>query len=274
MSTNFKLNMVSPCHKNWDKMSVTQKGRYCNACKKEVLDLTNVDDKDLPTYLAGVTNFCGRIQPHRLNSITNTHKRFSFKKIAASVIMGLGLTALFPKYSNAQIIDAANLSADSLKKIGIEESECSQDKSTVSIKGRVRDKLTNQGISYGMVTFSSNGDIIGGAITDIDGNFKITSFANDDILINIEIKYYNYKLLTIKNIKLKNNNLYIALGLQANNILDSITRNDYEIGVVGGICVQFEKKSTDISPGLQELPDGSFGEIITKEQLQQMALPK
>ena len=106
MSTNFKLNMVSPCHKNWDKMSVTQKGRYCNACKKEVLDLTNVDDKDLPTYLAGVTNFCGRIQPHRLNSITNTHKRFSFKKIAASVIMGLGLNALFPKYSNAQTMTA------------------------------------------------------------------------------------------------------------------------------------------------------------------------
>ena len=35
-----QLSIPEPCHENWQQMTPTEQGRYCNACAKEVVVLT------------------------------------------------------------------------------------------------------------------------------------------------------------------------------------------------------------------------------------------
>lgn len=38
-----KLTIPTPCAKNWDAMTPTACGRFCNVCQKEVIDVTQME---------------------------------------------------------------------------------------------------------------------------------------------------------------------------------------------------------------------------------------
>lgn len=41
MKTKQKTRMIFICDQNWDEMVITTNGRFCNLCKKEVIDFTS-----------------------------------------------------------------------------------------------------------------------------------------------------------------------------------------------------------------------------------------
>ena len=43
----FVLNIEMPCNELWSQMSSTQRGRFCQSCSKEVLDLTGLTDEQV-----------------------------------------------------------------------------------------------------------------------------------------------------------------------------------------------------------------------------------
>ena len=148
MSTDFKLNMVSPCSKNWEKMTATEKGRFCKSCNKEVINLIGLDNEELNKVVSQQSNnFCGRVEAKQLNSIAPV-KRNWFNRVAASVLIGLGLTGLFAKSSNAQIIDVSKMNGNDLQKLGIKENGFAQSKNKYKIEGSVRDNKTGEGIPF------------------------------------------------------------------------------------------------------------------------------
>lgn len=62
------LSIPRPCHENWDQLSEVEKGKYCNACHKVVMDFTNMSDRELVSFFIKTSgSVCGRFQDHQLN---------------------------------------------------------------------------------------------------------------------------------------------------------------------------------------------------------------
>ncbi|MFM2386985.1 MAG: hypothetical protein RL660_1742 [Bacteroidota bacterium] len=47
-----KINLPSPCTENIDKMDLTSEGRYCQNCKKEIIDFRNFTTDDFNRYFS------------------------------------------------------------------------------------------------------------------------------------------------------------------------------------------------------------------------------
>ncbi len=68
MQQKIQLQIPKPCHEDWSAMSPTEQGRFCQLCKKEVVDFTAMSDKDLLDYFsAGAPNICGRMAKSQVN---------------------------------------------------------------------------------------------------------------------------------------------------------------------------------------------------------------
>lgn len=67
-TTNFKLSIETPCTTSWEGMRLTDNGRFCSQCNKNVQDLRNLTDKELVNFIErseGVV--CGRLNRRQLN---------------------------------------------------------------------------------------------------------------------------------------------------------------------------------------------------------------
>ncbi|RSK42183.1 hypothetical protein [Hymenobacter perfusus] len=59
----YYLAIPQPCHEDWRQMTSTQQGRFCQACRKEVLDFTDMAPADILHVIRQATDgsVCGRI---------------------------------------------------------------------------------------------------------------------------------------------------------------------------------------------------------------------
>jgi hypothetical protein len=63
-----QLTIPEPCHENWDKMTPQDKGRFCAACQKTLVDFTNKGDREIAEFFKKPANsVCGRFQQDQLN---------------------------------------------------------------------------------------------------------------------------------------------------------------------------------------------------------------
>jgi TonB-dependent SusC/RagA subfamily outer membrane receptor len=64
-----QLTIPEPCHENWQNMTPTDQGRFCNACAKEVIDFSTMTDIQVLNYFTNITNekVCGRALPEQLD---------------------------------------------------------------------------------------------------------------------------------------------------------------------------------------------------------------
>lgn len=67
MEQKLQLHIPEPCHENWNKMTTTQQGRYCQSCCKQVVDFTAMSDAQIMEYLSNTTQkTCGRFNTNQL----------------------------------------------------------------------------------------------------------------------------------------------------------------------------------------------------------------
>lgn len=67
MKQAIQLYIPQPCHENWDNMLPTEKGRFCQACTKQVVDFSNMTDQQLLHYFSHASgNVCGRLAADQL----------------------------------------------------------------------------------------------------------------------------------------------------------------------------------------------------------------
>lgn len=62
-----KLNIPNPCFENWDEMTSSDKGKFCQVCSKTVRDFTNSSDEELYEEVKSNSNICGNFRTHQLN---------------------------------------------------------------------------------------------------------------------------------------------------------------------------------------------------------------
>ncbi len=71
MKPRFKIQINEPCHENWNEMSATAKGKFCEVCSKNVVDFTSYSDDQLIEYFSNRKNgyserLCGRFNAEKV----------------------------------------------------------------------------------------------------------------------------------------------------------------------------------------------------------------
>ncbi|RFM28605.1 T9SS type A sorting domain-containing protein [Deminuibacter soli] len=67
MKKTLQVSVLQPCHENWNAMLPGEKGSFCGACRKEVVDFSLMTDQQLLNYLSAAKgNTCGRFTRSQL----------------------------------------------------------------------------------------------------------------------------------------------------------------------------------------------------------------
>ena len=65
---SISIRIEKPCHEDWDKMTPTETGKFCAACKKNVTDLSSMTDNEVLAFLENHTGkMCGQLRGSQLN---------------------------------------------------------------------------------------------------------------------------------------------------------------------------------------------------------------
>ena len=93
MKKSISIRIPEPCQEDWQKMTQTEKGKYCGVCTKEVIDFTSKTDEDLVKILADSKNTCGRFKKTQLNREVKLERKsgLNLAPYAASLLLPLSL---------------------------------------------------------------------------------------------------------------------------------------------------------------------------------------
>lgn len=83
MSKKLQLSIPTPCHENWDAMTPVEKGRFCDSCQKQVVDFSNMSDRQVAEFFKKPTtgSVCGRFMTDQLDrDIEISKKRIPWLK--------------------------------------------------------------------------------------------------------------------------------------------------------------------------------------------------
>lgn len=163
-----KINIEDPCHENWDKMLEEEKGKFCLACQKTVVDFSKMTNQQIIDYLNNTPGkVCGRVAKHQLNTpISNytVNKTPFFNKYVAGFLMALGF--YHPAKSQTQATPTEI--HKTVGEIAVRPQVPANKK--LVIKGRVIDAKTKKAIIGASVT------IVGSeitAVTDKNGHYTL-----------------------------------------------------------------------------------------------------
>jgi len=183
MTPKFKISIPEPCHEDWSKMTPTEKGRYCKACSKEVIDFTHFSNEALHKRITQGESLCGRFLPHQLDTpltIERKKNSISFSKIAAT--LALPLSVISTNISNAQESKPKTEQTINTSKtytsLGIGMQHRPLKPLTSTLSGTVTDE---SGLPLPGVNIIVKGTTRG-TQTDFDGNYSISAL-KDEILV-------------------------------------------------------------------------------------------
>jgi hypothetical protein len=198
MKNKLQITIPKPCHENWEKMTLNQKGKFCMSCQKNVVDFTKASDREIVLACAGNEKLCGRFTNLQINQkiISPKDKKSIWLIAAASIITFLSI-------GNQEV------KAQETVKINLTYNKKISD--STSIKPR---KGTKNFIG---IVFDENKNILPGATISIknsntqtnansDGEFSINA-KKGDILVFSYIGYENVEL------KLKENDTSLKIYL-------------------------------------------------------------
>jgi hypothetical protein len=77
MPKQLELTIPTPCHENWDKMTKSEKGRFCGSCQKQVVDFTNMTESQLIAFFRkeSTSSVCGRFNGEQLDRAMDIPKK-------------------------------------------------------------------------------------------------------------------------------------------------------------------------------------------------------
>lgn len=192
MKKEIYVHIPEPCHENWEQMSPLEQGRFCKSCSKQVVDFSQMSDKqilDIISNAAGKT--CGRFRPEQL-------ERPIVHEINPSILpYKFFLSAFIPAF-----LFSSNDAKSQIKSNLPTKTEMIQ-----NVKmGAVVPAITKEGEITGSVKDESGQPFAGasivikgsdkGTVTDADGNFKIKwTLGKEKIL---QVSYVGYRTKEIE----------------------------------------------------------------------------
>lgn len=191
----FQLEIPTPCHEDWSAMNPTERGRHCEVCAKEVVDLRNYSDQDLQQFFRtkGSQTVCGRVHPSQLRQPAQRLLRGSLS-LAVAGLAGIGtLTAQTP--------DAKAPGTT----IHLQDQQPTSETQQLQVlKGRLTDRETGEPLLFANIAFYEGKTILKGITTDIKGYFEVTLpasvFINPNVIVECSYVGYETKVLRLKDL--------------------------------------------------------------------------
>lgn len=201
-----KINIENPCHENWDEMLQEEKGKFCLACQKTVVDFSKMSNEEIINFLNNTNDkVCGRIAKSQLNTPISNHrynKTPFFNKYVAGFIMALGFYTPAHSQESKDPLEAHQ----TLGEIAVKQSVPSDKK--LIINGRVIDSKTKKPIANAWVTVNG-ADIT--TSTDKNGNYSVSipaRFQND--ALTLTITYSGYTMFEVTGIDYHKTNVNLV----------------------------------------------------------------
>jgi hypothetical protein len=167
MKKQFALTVPTPCHENWNTFTPTQKGKFCGACQKEVIDFTARTDDEIKHYFKNNTqSTCGRFKQQQLKIYPTTEVRPKSHSAWAAFVAFLMLLVHEP--AEAQTATPAQQEQFDEQK---QEAKLSKALTSITIKGIVIDDTDSLGIPGVNVVRKGTTE---GTVTDANGKFELT----------------------------------------------------------------------------------------------------
>src|SRR5690606_27201961 len=66
-----KIKVTFACSENWTNMPTTGTRRDCQSREKQIIDFTQLNNRQISDYLQQNQNVCGRIKQSRIDSINS-----------------------------------------------------------------------------------------------------------------------------------------------------------------------------------------------------------
>lgn len=169
----FKIQILEPCHEDWNLMTPSGKGRHCEACDKVVVDFTRSTKREIAKYIANNENICGRISEEFLGVTLEDEKEkksFGLNGLVATVVNLLAITTAM----NAQTMSPENQSIKAIERIQVRQDNstvlCGDKKQTMLVHGVVVSALDGFGMPGTSVTIK---DTEIGVTANFEGEFEI-----------------------------------------------------------------------------------------------------
>jgi hypothetical protein len=216
---NFKLTIPKPCPQNWDAMTPTTAGRFCESCSKCVRDFTNFTDQELIDYFGKAnTKTCGRFTEQQLDTVFLLHEPARQRHLLPQLIFTAALAA-----GTLNQAPAKNLSVEIVQ---TPRQSVSEDKTTDNsdsskyIYGTIIDNLTKEKLQFINILIEGTHH---GVTSDEQGNFKLPipdSLVGKEITLIISSVGYKQKTLKVKS---ENVSTVAMIRLQKNEVIMVLT---------------------------------------------------
>jgi len=125
-SKKIKLQITNPCSENWDTMQPIANGKHCLSCAKNVLDFTNMSEKQIIGHLKiNKGGLCGRLTNAQLGKtyVIKSEFQLSAQKRFFRYVVSLLLTSkVFINKTNGQTNTITVIQNETLPKVVINDS--------------------------------------------------------------------------------------------------------------------------------------------------------
>jgi len=105
MAKQLQLTIPEPCHENWEAMTPVDKGRFCGACQKQVVDFSTMSDRQVAEFFKkpSTGSVCGRFMSDQLErDIEIPKKRMPWVKQFFTIALPAFLFSIKPNTAKAQ----------------------------------------------------------------------------------------------------------------------------------------------------------------------------
>lgn len=181
-----KFSIAEPCHQDWNFMTPNEQGKFCDHCSKTVIDFTKLTDEEvLQLISANPGKICGRVNTSQMNRYMMAEKTAS---MGSSYQLLAGLFIATSTHSIAAPSNLPKMETVETKVNGVklDSTEFPKDSLITVVEGIVRDMESNP--MPGVVVKIRDARL--GAVTDLDGKFKIV--LPDTLSLNVIVLYAEY----------------------------------------------------------------------------------
>lgn len=199
MSKHIQLDIPQPCHENWNKMTPSEKGRFCNACQKQVVDFTGMSDTQVATFFKKAEgSVCGRFMQDQLNrEMEIPKKRIPWVKYFFQFALPAFLMSAKVKAQGEIRILKGDTTVSPVSslvrgKVAVSKCELQNTRKEKIIKGKVFDSNGNPLVG---ATIMVKGTTIGTSADNI-GNFQLTYKGEKDKIV-VVASYVGFQTVEI-----------------------------------------------------------------------------
>lgn len=227
-----EISIPTPCAEDWNKMTPSEKGRFCTNCQKQVINFKGMAPETIKHFLEAQTgSVCGRFSTHQLETFNAAYQELptpsNIKQwTMATILAGMTtLTTIAQDVSSVLPTSSPIISQTAIMPVSnsqVTQTITTSDTSVV-LKGQIIDAENDEGIPFASIV------VLGtkiGTSSDFDGHF-ILRIPKSSEAITLQTQFIGYETST-HTIVPDSNHAHLTIKLEQDLAI---------LGIVGGLVV-------------------------------------